>query len=200
MAAVVLPKPTRETEIYVREISRARDMAPATSGPSQRQDRMGTRHAIRFDIPVLRYAWCGAGLAADLAIGRTGDGAIIEIPEPKIPQVNYGTPRVNGVGQLGDTIKIDGVTPGAVIKKGKWLTLVSNGRYYAYFTTRQDVVADENGNATLSICPMIRRSPADNALVILDKPVIQGLIKEPLQRKILRVGGIGLEFEVEEQE
>lgn len=200
MAAIVLPKPTRETEISIREISRARDMAPATSGPTQRQDRMGTRHSIRFEIPVLRYAWCGAGMAADLAVGRTGDGVIMQIPEPKIPAFDYGTPRVKGAGQLGDKLIIDGIPVGTVIKKGKWLSVLANNRYYSYFTTKQDVVVDGTGTASLDIYPMIRRSPADNAVVILDKPVIQGLIKEPLQRKILRVGGIGLEFEVEEQE
>lgn len=200
MAPVILPKPTRETEITVREISKAKDMSPATSGPTQRQDRMGTRHAIRFDIPVLRYAWCGAGLAADLAVGRTGDGAIIEIPEPKIPEVNYGAPRVNGAAQLGKKLKLDGLLPGVVVKKGKWLTIQVNGRSYAHFTTIGDVIANASGEVELDIFPMIRRAPADNSIVLLAKPVIQGLIKQPVERKILRIGGIGLDFEIEEQE
>ena len=199
MAPVILPKPTRETDIEIRELSWSKDMIPSTSGPSQRQARIGTKHAITFSIPVLRYAWCGAGLAADLAVGRTGDGAVMAIPEPNIPVYDYGTPRVNGALQLGDVINLDGLTPGTTIKKGKWLTLTANGRYYAYFS-RADVLVPIGGAIALPIYPMIRRSAADNSLVLLAAPVIQGLIKEPLRRKILRIGGIGLDFEIEEQE
>lgn len=200
MAPRQLPNPTRETEISVREISGARDMQPTTGGQSQRQDRVGTKHAIMFDIPVLRYAWCGAGLAADLAVGRTGDGVSIVIPEPGIPYVNYGAaPKVDGAGQLGSFINVKDLTIGATIKKGKWFNLVVNGRIYAYFTTEQ-VVVDGAGKATLPLYPMIRRSAAANSSFILAEPRIQGLIKEPLQRKIVRRVGIALSFEVEEQE
>lgn len=200
MPAIVLPKPTRETEIVVRELSFARDIRPAAGGPSQRQDRLGTRHAIAYSIPVLRYAWCGAGLASDIAVGRTGDGVIIRIPEPKIPAIPYGTPRIDGAGQLGRTLKLKGLPVGTVIKKGKWLSFEVAGRIYAYFTALSDKTVDSAGKVTLDIYPMLRRMPTDNTLVELANPVIQGLIKEPPQRKIIRAIGVGLEFEVEEQE
>jgi hypothetical protein len=200
MAPRFLPKPPRETEISIREISNARDMRPTTGGRMQRQDRLGTKHAITFDIPVLRYAWCGAGLAADLARGRTGDGCAILIPEPGIPNINYGlAPKVDGAGQLGSSIAVKDLTPGVTIPKGKWFNLVADGRYYAYFADAQ-VTADGNGKAVLPIYPMIRRSVVDGDPFILKEPYIQGLITEPLQRKILRRIGIGLTFEIEEIE
>lgn len=200
MAPVILPKPTRETEISIREMSWSRDLTPSGAGPSQRHDKLGTRHSIMFDIPVMRYAWCGAGVASDLALGRTGDGAAIEIPEPGVAEVDYGAPVVSGSGQLGSRISLVGLNEGVVIKKGKWLTLQVSGRLYAYFTTRGDVLVGSDGRASLDIYPMIRRSALDGSSVLLAKPMIQGLIKEPLQRKIVRRIGIGLSFEVEEQD
>lgn len=205
MAAIVLPPPTRETEIEITELSWAKDMRPTGAGPTQRQDRVGTRHSIEFDIPVKRYAWCGAGLASDLALARTGEGAIIEIPEPGIPEVNYGSPVVNGYPQIGSSISVRGLTPGITIKKGKWLSLISsvdgvNVRYYAHFTTHGDVVVPDNGIAVLQIYPMIRRSSPDGWEVRLSKPVIQGLTKDPVRRKLVRRVGVGLAFAIEEQE
>lgn len=198
MAPVMLPRATRETQINIREMSWSKDMTPTTGGENQRQDRVGTRHAISFDIPVLRYAWCGAGMAADLAVGRTGEGATMIIPEPGIPAVNYGASKVNGSGQLGRSISVKNLEPGVIIKKGKWLNLIVNGRYYAYFTTAQ-VTVPGGGVATLPIYPMIRRSALNDSEVRLVDPLIQGLIKEPVQRKIVRAVGIGLAFEIEEQ-
>lgn len=198
---VVLPKPTRETEMEVRELSWAKDMRPAAGGKTQRQDRLGTRHAFRYDIPVLRYAWCGAGLAADLAVGRTGTGAVMAIPEPGIPDIDYGANiLVDGSPQLGSSIALKQMTPGVLIKKGKWLSLTADGRFYAHFTTA-DVVVGVDGKAVLPIYPMIRRSPATDVIVFMRPAYVQGLISEPISRKVRRSPGvIALSFEIEEQE
>ena len=199
---VVLPKPTRETEIEIRELSWDKDMKPAAGGKSQRQSRLGTRHAIRFDIPVLRYGWCGAGLAADLAVGRTGTGAVIAIPEPGIPDYDYGNEvLVDGGGQLGKNIALKGLTPDLIVPKGKWLSLTADGRFYAHFTTAVTQV-DGLGNAVLPIYPMIRRSPFTEVEVYIRTAYIQGLISEPVSRKLRRAGGgvVALSFEIEEQE
>lgn len=200
MAPVMLPKPPRTTEPEVREMSFAKDMIPTTGGKTQRQDRLGTRHSFSFDIDSLKYGWCGAGLAADLAMGRTGEGAVIPIPEPNIPVVDYGlSPKVDGAPQIGSAIQGKDMTPGVVIKKGKWFNLIVGGRYYAYFTTA-DVTVGIDGRAVLPLYPMIRRSAANNSELRLKDPLVQGLIKDPVQRKIMRVGAIGLSFEIEEQE
>lgn len=204
MAPIILPKLPKTAEFEIAEISFARDMRPSTGGPSQRQDRLGTRHAIQVSVPMMKYGWCGAGVAADLAVARTGDGALIQIPEPKVPKIAYGTfyqnnPAVDGAGQLGKNIKLKMLIPGVVIKKGKWLSLYAGGRWFAYFTTAE-VTVDGSGVATLPIYPMIRRSPLDNARVELVDPVIQGLTKDPVQRKLNRLGGLGFDFIIEETE
>lgn len=199
MPPIMLPPPTRETDINVRELSWAKDMTPTSGGKNQRQARLGTRHAIGFSIPVLRYAWCGAKIAAQLAMGRTGDGAAMIIPEPGVGDLGLGNGTVDGSPQLGSTINVKGWAVGKVIPHGKWLNLISGGRYYAYFTTAE-VTVDANGKASLPVYPMIRRSAPDNSEVRIFKPLIQGLIKEPVQRKIVRRLGIGLNFEIEEQE
>lgn len=199
MAPVILPKLPSSAEYEMMELSWARDMRPSGAGPSQRQDRIGTRHQLMVSVPVLKYGWCGAGVAADLAVARTGEGAVIQIPEPKIPVLNYGAPVADGSGQLGDTIRLRGLQPGVLIRKGKWISMFANGRWYAYFL-REAVTVPGSGIATLPIYPMIRRSLLDGAQVEIAKPMIQGLTKDPLQRKLYRAGGIGFDFIIEEQE
>lgn len=201
MPPIMLPRPTRETEVTVREISWSKDITPTGPGVGQRVEKMGTRHAMRFSIPVLRYAWCGAGLAADLALGRSGDGAAMIIPEPGIDQSIYGNPTVLGSNQIGSSINATGFTPNVTIRKGKWFNLIVNGRYYAYFTT-SEVTAAPNGSAELDLYPMIRRSALTGSQIRIADPLIQGLIAEPNQRKIGRLAAkaIGLDFEIVEQE
>ncbi len=77
-----------------------------------------------------------------------------------------GTPRVNGSGQTGSSLAIDGCTPGT--------TFLRTGDYFAvngeYKRATADAVVDGSGNATLRFKPALRNSPADNAAVTVNRP------------------------------
>ena len=196
MAAVVLPTLPRLIETTVREISRDRALEPSFGGDETLVRRIGTRHEIEVRVPAVASAGCGPALVAALTLGKF-DGAVMPIPEPKLPAVAYGTPLVNGGGQIGSSLVVDGLTPGVVIAAGKWLSITISGRRYAYFTTAQ-VTASGGGAATLQIYPMIRRSPADNAVVELAEPKIEGRVILS-DRDVRRIGALGFTFTIRER-
>jgi hypothetical protein len=79
-----------------------------------------------------------------------------------------GTPRVNGGGQTGDTLIIDGLpinTTGYLLP-GDYIQLGSGVTAYLYKVLTQ-VNSDASGNATLDLWPNLRISPGDNGLLVV---------------------------------
>jgi len=77
----------------------------------------------------------------------------------KISKQNYGSTLVNGVGQTGTTVAIDGLTVAPAI--GSTFTVAGIEKSYTVLTL-PTVTA---GGATVSIYPALASSPADNAVV-----------------------------------
>lgn len=197
MAAVVLPTLPRRVEYNIREINRDRSLEPSFGGGDETLiQRIGTKHEIVVSVPAIASVGCGPALVAALTLGKSL-GAVMPIPEPKLPIEPYGAPLISGAGQLGSSLAVDGLTPGVPIAAGKWLSVIVSGRRYAYFTTA-DVIADGTGAATLPIYPMIRRSPADNAVVELAAPMIEGraIVSD---RDVRRIGALSFSFTIRER-
>lgn len=197
MAAVTLPTLPRRVEYSIREINRDRDLAPTFGGGDDTLiQRLGTRHEIVVTVPAIASVGCGPALVAALTLGKAA-GAVMPIPEPKLPVLAYGTPLVNGANQLGSSLVVDGLAGGVVVPSGKWLSVVISGRRYAYFTTAQ-VTASGAGTATLPIYPMIRRAPANNAVVELAAPMIEGRVILS-DRDVRRIGALSFSFTIRER-
>ena len=80
-----------------------------------------------------------------------------------------GTPLVNGAGQTGETLTIDGFSAGATAKRGDYFQIGTGGGARLY-----KVLADATaaaGAMTLDIWPRLRESPADNAVVVTSNTV-----------------------------
>lgn len=93
---------------------------------------------------------------------------------PQIVLASPGTPRVNGAGQGGTSLVTDGWTPGIVIPKRYYLSMVVSGRRYVHRTTA--AVTATGGAATLPLFPPLRIAPADNTLIEVDA-AIEGLVE-----------------------
>jgi len=79
-----------------------------------------------------------------------------------------GTPRVNGGGQTGDTLIIDGLpinTTGYLLP-GDYIQQGSGSTAYLYKVLTQ-VDSDASGNATLDLWPNLRVSPGNNGLLVV---------------------------------
>lgn len=100
-------------------------------------------------------------------------------PDRKAPQGNaIGTPLVKGAGQTGSTLLIDGCTPGIM----GWLRA---GDYFSVSGELKQVTQDANtngsGETTLNFKPALRKSPADNAPIIVDKPTCTMILSDDSQ-------------------
>ena len=79
-----------------------------------------------------------------------------------------GTPLVNGAGQTGDTLIIDGlpVSTTGYLLPGDYIQLGSSTTTQFYKVLTQ-VNTSVSGGATLDLWPNLRSSPADNATIIV---------------------------------
>jgi len=77
-----------------------------------------------------------------------------------------GTPVVNGAGQIGDELNIDGLPASATgyLKAGDYIQLGS-GSTATLHKVLEDVDSNASGEATLNLWPRVRTAPADNATV-----------------------------------
>lgn len=170
-------------------------LSGALGGSDQRVNRLGNRWRMIVTLPRLTPAEAD-GWAVDLARGlRTG--VRIRVPEPERPVTSPGAVLVNGAGQAGATLAVDGGTVGHVIRKGKWLSILTGGRRYLHKAAAA-VQLGAGGAATIELEPLLRVSPADNAVVELAVPMIEGLI-EPVSWKIdARRIAEGVSFAIQE--
>lgn len=79
---------------------------------------------------------------------------------------NAGTPLVNGSGQTGDSLTIDGcpATVTGYLKAGDYIQL-GNASSATLHKVLNDSNTNGDGQTTLDIFPSIRTAPADNAAV-----------------------------------
>lgn len=78
-----------------------------------------------------------------------------------------GTPRVNGTGQVGDHLSIDGCTASQTgwLKAGDYIQL-SSGASASLHKVLDDVTSDGAGNAQLDIWPSITNAPGNNTTIV----------------------------------
>lgn len=110
--------------------------------------------------------------------------------------VGTGTPLVNGGSQTGDSILVDGWTPNttAILKAGDWIQLGS-GSSTRLYKVLDDVNSDGSGNASLTIWPSLRSSPADDAEVTILSPKGQWrLASNEMQYSIDEASVYGITF------
>jgi len=77
-----------------------------------------------------------------------------------------GTPVVNGAGQTGDELNIDGLPVSATgyLKAGDYIQLGS-GATATLHKVLEDVDSNASGEATLNLWPRVRSAPSDGATV-----------------------------------
>jgi hypothetical protein len=85
--------------------------------------------------------------------------------------VGTGTPLVKGGSQTGDSLITDGWTNSTtgILKAGDWIQL-GTGSSSRLYKVLDDVNSDSSGNATLTIWPSLRSSPADNSVITVNSP------------------------------
>jgi hypothetical protein len=172
-------------------------LRPPLGGPIQRVNRLGNRHRMAFTLPPMPNVAEGRVVISRLIRAKT-EGIVLELPLAGVDQGSPGSPLIKGAGQAGSSITIDGLRPGYGISEGFWLNIVTGGRRYLY-NVAASTAANGSGEATIQLSVPLRKSPADNDVILLQKPVIEGLIAgDEVSWEISLAHHVGIGFEIEE--
>jgi len=152
-------------------ITARNDLVPVFGGPEQRRNRMGSRYQLKVKLEPL-----SPEQAAEWDdIEDEVETCLFEIPQPDFDTGSPGSPLVNGSGQSGANLILDGLTPQYVIRKRQWLTVVTGGQHFCY-RARAEVVVNGSGQVTVPLRTMLRKPHADNDVVLIAQPIMEGFV------------------------
>ena len=173
MATLTLPSSPAPNAMGIELVRNGNVLTSALGSDDQAVLRNNARYALTFSMPAFSYvesmAWDDLMNIADLVVMKVHQpGLVIGAP---------GAVRVNGGGQAGTSLIVDGLTPGYVVRKGQFFTLTTAGRRFLYRTSAA-VTANGSGQATLTVRTPLRRPPSDNDVIDMANPVIEGFITD----------------------
>lgn len=157
-----------------RPVSNAARTNPQIGGVRQRKVRLGSHFRMEGTFPPLTMD-AGRSHAADILACETVVAQLL-VPQPELVIGTPGATLVNGGGQSGFSLVLDGATAGYVFRKGQFFNVVTASRRYLHSVQAQ-VTANGSGQATLSIWPMLRVTPADNGTLDFSTPRIEGWLE-----------------------
>jgi hypothetical protein len=143
-------------------------------GPDQRIARLGDRWILEVVCRPMRVAQAGAVITALLQ--GLSDKLLVAFPQPGLDVGSPGSPIVSGAGQTGSSLTISGFSDGYEIRNGQFFSIVQGGVRYLH-RVRADVTAPTGGGAVaVPILPMLKVSPAANAVCEFASPKIEGFV------------------------
>ncbi|MRL69908.1 hypothetical protein [Brevundimonas sp. SPF441] len=172
MSVLVLPTDPAPANMGIAMITAKNVLAPAFGDGEQELLRKGSRYALTFQMPPMRYV---TSMDWDDLMAE-GDTVVMKVHQPGFDTGAPGTPRVNGAGQSGSALVIDGLTSGYVIRKGQFLSVITQGRRFLYRAKANVTVS--SGTATVPLRTMLRFPPADNDVVEIAQPMIEGFVRD----------------------
>jgi hypothetical protein len=172
-------------------------LEPGLGGSSQYVGRLGDRYEVSVQMPPME-AEVARVFISRLAQAKKSS-LLMPFPQPGVVVGAVGAPRVNGAGQAGSVLAIDGLPAAKAVKEGWFLSLIVAGRRYVH-QIAADAVASGGGAVTLTLVSMLRVSPPDNAVVELI-PMIEGFVQgDGLPWTIDVAAHVGLSFTLREIE
>ncbi|WP_312084672.1 hypothetical protein [Brevundimonas sp.] len=169
-----LPSHPGPATVSIGMVKASNDLSPAFAGTDQQIRRKGSRYALTFTMPSLTYTEAMPWMAD---LGAEGDTVIMDVVQPGLVIPAGGDPRVLGGGQAGASLTIDGLDAGYAIRKGQFFSLITSGQRYLY-RAAQAVNANASGVAVIPLQTMLRRPPADNDVVEIVQPKIEGFVRD----------------------
>lgn len=163
---VTLPATPGFTATRFRLVSNTLVHQSPLSRVEQALERAGALWAAEYTLPTMKRAQAAAWVAALVSLrGRFGTFSAFD-PDAKTARGSApGTPLVMGASQTGHALISDGwgLSQTGILFAGDYIEVA--GRLYMIV---QDASSDGagTGEATLSIEPALRESPADNAAII----------------------------------
>jgi hypothetical protein len=195
---ILLPSTPGTSSITPQLVDFGSVVTPPLGGEQQRLNRLGNRWALTVQLPPMKIEPAGREWIAALNEGVT-EGVVFGFPQVDF---NVGTPGatlVNGANQTGSTINLDGFSANYAIRKGQFFSVIIGGRRFLY-QSRTAIAASAGGTVALPITPMIRKSPADNAVCEFAAPMIEGFLQGQGNAWTVDIARtVGLEFTIFER-
>jgi hypothetical protein len=152
----------------------ARNVVGNTLSPftftQQVQKGQGQRWEADITLPLMKRADAEVWISFFVKLNGSYGTFLMGDPNAGTPRgsaaTSAGTPVVNGASQTGSELDIDGLPASAIgyLKAGDYIQLGSAGTSELY-KVLDDVNSNASGEATLTIWPDLRASPADDATV-----------------------------------
>lgn len=172
MAVLTLPTIPAPSRMAIGHVSTANVLESAVGADEQEIRRMGSRYALTFSMPPMSYtkAMTWGDLKAE------GATVVMRVYQPGFDTGAPGTPLVKGAGQQGSVLVVDGLTNGYVIKMDQFLSVITAGRRRLYRAASDVTVS--GGQASIPLRTMLRYPPADNDVVEIAQPMIEGFSRD----------------------
>ncbi|MDY6922750.1 MAG: hypothetical protein SWI22_02175 [Pseudomonadota bacterium] len=179
----------------IGRVSSKNVLEAATGGSETELARKGDRYALTFTMPSMSYAE-----SLEFAgIDRAGVTVVMEVQQPGVVVGAPPDPRVKGAGQAGTTLIIDGLGNGYQMKRGWFLSVITGGQRFLY-RLAEPAVATAGGEALLTLQEMLRAPHADNDVVEIVTPKIEGYVRDLKETEVGVDHEVVLQFTVRERE
>lgn len=194
--SVLLPGCPLPDTATPRILSVRNELRSASGGSLQRLARKGSKYAFDFVLPRMGYADSLAWMGLRSEVGLV----VMAVPQHDL---DLGAPgldvRVNGAGQIGSSLSVDGVQPNYVMRQGQFLTHLIPTRPRRIYCCRETVTADALGRLTIPLETMLGWPPADNDQIQIADPTIEGFpVLDPGAWSTDFGREVGLSFSIEE--
>lgn len=166
-------------------------------GAGLRVNRLGNHYRALVTLPPLETA-LGKQVISRLTQAKSA-GLRLAIPDCSGKQGSPGTSiLVNGAGQAGQSIGLDGFPPGYVGQEGYWLSINDGTQNYVHQVSAA-FTANGSGQATVFLTVALRKVFADNAAVSFAAPTMDGFVIGDEQTwSISLARHYGISFAIEE--
>jgi len=149
-------------------------------------------------LPAMQRADGEAWVAALTSLnGREGTFLLGDTANKTARGIATGTPLVKGGSQTGYDLITDGwtISQTGILKAGDWIQLGS-GSSSQLHKVMSDANSNGSGEATLTLWPKLRSSPADNAVIVVSSPKGVFRLAEGFEWNIddLRLYGLAFSF------
>jgi hypothetical protein len=180
MAVVTLPSffPIKESSMRLRSVQQS--FTSPLSGYTQVSAAITQKWEADITLRPMTNLEAGAIRAFLAKLNGMENTFKIYDPDRKLPlgtaKTTPGTPLVNGAGQTGTTINVDGLPLSATnyLVEGDFIEF--NGEFKMVVAP---VNTNGSGQAAIQFRPAIRNAPADNAPVIVQSAACAMMLSEP---------------------
>jgi len=128
--AILLPSTPAPRAARPRLLDWGADQVPVLGGPMQRIGRIGSRHAIDYDMPPMLFA-DAMSWAQRLKRGKF-ERVLMEVPQPDLVIGNPGLTAIHASVSGGSVIGVRGLTSAYPIKEGQFFSVIHGGRRYVH--------------------------------------------------------------------